>query len=73
MSIYVVLKRKSIKNDNTILNVQLHKTMRLRGEWEVSVISAVLNASNEVLLWLLCDVVDYSVTNNLLVQILDII
>ena len=73
MSTYIVLKGKSIKDDSTTLNVQLHKTMRLRGDWEVSVISAVLNASNEVLLWLLCDVVDYSVVNNLSVQLLDII
>ena len=73
MSTYIVLKGKSIKDDCTTLNVQLHKTVRLRGDWEVGVVSAVLDVKDATLLWLFCDVVDYSVVNNLSLQLLDIV
>ena len=73
MSTYIVLKGKSVKDDCTTLNVQLHKTMRLRGDWEVGVISTVLDVKDSTLLWLFCDIVDYSVVNNLSLQLLDIV
>lgn len=73
MSTYIVLKGNSIKDDCTTLNVQLHKTVRLRGDWEVGVVSAVLDVKDATLLWLFCDVVDYSVVNNLSLQLLDIV
>ena len=46
--------------------------MRLRGDWEVGVISSVLDVDDSDMLWLFCDVVDYSVVNNLTLQLLDI-
>ena len=72
MSTYVVLKENSVKDDCTTLNVQLHKTMRLRSDWEVGVISSVLDVDDSDMLWLFCDVVDYTVVNNLTLQLLDI-
>ena len=52
MSTFIVLKGKSVKDDCTTLNVQLHKTMRLRGNWEVGVISTVLDVKDYTMLWL---------------------
>ena len=66
MSTYIVLKGKSVKDDCTTLNVQLHKTMRLRGDWEIGVISTVLDVKDSTILWLFCDIVNYSVVNNVI-------
>ena len=73
MSTYIVLNGVRGRDDCSSLNVQLHKTMRLRGDWEVGVVSTVLNAKDATMLWLLCDVVDYSMVNNSSLQLLDVI
>ena len=73
MSTYIALKGKSVKADCTTLNVQLHKTMRLRGDWEVGVISAVFDVKDSTILWLFCGIVDDSVVNKFSMQLLDIV
>ena len=73
MSTYIVLRGASVKDDCTSLNVQLHKTIRLRGEWEVGVITTALEVEDATMMWLFCDVVDYSIVNNLSLQLLDIV
>ena len=47
--------------------------MRLRGEWEVGVSASVLEVGYARMMWIFCDVVDYSIVNNLSLQLLDIV
>src|SRR5438552_9427587 len=72
MSNFIVLKGTS-NDDCASLNVQLGKTMRLRGEWEVGVTASVLEVGYARMMWIFCDVADYSIVNNLSLQLLDIV
>src|SRR5438552_15388491 len=47
--------------------------MRLRGEWEVGVSASVLEVGYARMMWIFCDVVNYSIVNNLSLQLLDIV
>ena len=71
MSTYVVLKGNSVKDDCT---TQMCNYIKLCVyDWEVGVISIVLDVKDSTMLWLFGDVVDYSVVNNLSLQLLDIV
>src|SRR5438552_15287379 len=73
MSTYIVFIGASDKDGCASLNVQLPQTMRLRGEWEVGVTASVLEVGYARMMWIFCDVVDYSIVNNLSLQLLDIV
>src|SRR5438552_3445219 len=72
MSNYIVFKISS-KDDCASLNAQLPKPMRLRGEWEVGIITSALEVENPNMMSIFCDIVDYSIVNNLSLQLLDIL
>jgi hypothetical protein len=71
MSFYITLVEKQA-NFNGTLQADFSKAFRLRGEWEVGVISLVSTLPN-TLVWVFCDLVDFSYVNNIPMQIVDIL
>jgi len=55
------------------LRANFYKAFRLRGEWEVGVISLAAAANSDALVWIFCDVVDFSYINDSSFQIVDVI
>jgi hypothetical protein len=71
MSFYITLFETQ-QHFSGSLRAEYPKVFRLRGEWEVAVVS--LAATNpDSLAWVFCDVADFSYVNNLQVQIVDIL
>jgi len=71
MSFYITLSEK-LDNFTGSLRADFSKAFRLRGEWEVGVISLAATNS-DTLAWVFCDVVDYSYINNIPLQLVDIL
>jgi len=71
MSFYITLNERQ-QHFTGALRAEFSKAFRLRGEWEVAVVSlAATNPDN--LVWVFCDVVDFSYVNNVPLQMLDIL
>lgn len=68
MSFYITLKCDKIIN-------QLDKEIRLRGEWEVGIVQSIVNskADDPPLVWIICDLVEYSNYNSIPLQLLGVI
>ena len=71
MSFYITLSKKQ-ENFTERLRADFSKAFRLRGEWEVGVISLAA-ANSDTLVWIFCDVVDFSYINDSSFQIVDVI
>lgn len=71
MSFYVVIKGKSINEECAILSVDLPKTYRLRGEWEVGITSSSIEIKDSSFVWIFCDLVEFSALNNVPMQLID--
>jgi len=71
MSFYVTLTAE--QNDfKGILKTQLVNYIRLRGEWEVGVYMCKM-AHEDGIAWVLCSVADYSLVNEIPMQLLAIV
>lgn len=68
MSFYLTLKCDKQSHE-------LDKEYRLKGEWEVGVSQVIIDPtpSEPSLVWVLCDLVEFSNYNNYSVQLLDVI
>src|SRR6266853_4037039 len=55
------------------LNAQFLKAYRLRGEWEVAIVTCVVHTKTNAVLWAFCDLVDYNNVNGVSTQVLDLI
>src|SRR6266853_1304756 len=73
MSFHIVASGKSVKDENTILKVEFSKPFRLRGEWEVGIVSSSTEIKDAVMLWVFCNVVDFTLVNNVPMQMVDIV
>jgi len=73
MSFHIVASGKSVNEENTILKVEFSKPFRLRGEWEVGIISSSIETKDPVMLWVICNVVDFTLVNNVPMQVVDIV
>ena len=66
MSFYITLQCN--KNEHV-----LDKEYRLRGDWEVGIIKVIHNTTADPLIWIICDLVEYSTFNSMPLQLLDVI
>ena len=71
MSFYITLNESQQHFAGT-LRAEFSRAFRLRGEWEVGVISLAA-ANPDALAWVFCDVADFSYVNNASLQIVDIL
>lgn len=72
MSFYITLS-DSQKNFNGNLKAQFAKAFRLRGEWEVGVAMCIVESKANAMVWVFCDVADYSYINDVPMQIVDVL
>src|SRR5438093_11271031 len=73
MSFYIVVGGKSERDDATVLNVQLPKTYRIRVEWEVGIVSSIIELSVANMIWVICDVMGFNAVNNISMQLVAIV
>ena len=69
---FVIVLTASKDNFNGMLAAEFSKLYRLRGEWEVSIVSCNVSASDdaESFAWILCNLVDFSYVNDTPTQII---
>src|SRR5277367_3038553 len=71
MSFYVTLESKH-EDFKGFLKTEFNKPFRLRGEWEVGIISCHTNLSSRIF-WVFSDIVDFSYVNNVPMQLMDVL
>ena len=72
MSFYVTLQAKEADFKTGDLKAEFAKAYRLRGEWEVGIISCHTNASSTIF-WVFSDIVDFTYVNNTPMQLMDVL
>src|SRR5277367_4962187 len=68
MSLYVTIEAKH-EDFKGFLKTEFNKPFRLRGEWEVGIISCHTNLSIRIF----SDIVDFSYVNNIPMQLMDVL
>ena len=66
-----MIKGKSINEECLILGVDLPKTYRLRGEWNVGITSSSIEIKDTSFVWIFCDHVEFIALNNVPMQLID--